>query len=230
MQRPLLVTADEDACPRRVYGPVRPGSALVADPQHFSYSRITRAIRPRLRVPPMRCALVALVLTLMGSALGAAGATAGPPCWKTLLTDEWDSRIDGTYSVRCYEQALKHLPEDVLVYGQAKNDLERALLNAVAVNGHHQLEGGTLVPGGVNADAHLRRGVFQRLLARLGPASPTAAPLPLLVLAGISLLLMAAAGASVAARWVYARRARRRSSPPDEEPGRHHIATIQKPI
>jgi hypothetical protein len=156
-----------------------------------------------------RWLLAVLAVALMASAFGAGGAAARPACWKTLLTDEWDGRIDGTYPVRCYEQALKHLPEDVLVYGQAKNDLERALLNAVAMNGHHPLAGGALVPGEANA-THPRRGVFERLLARLGPASPTAVPLPLLVLAGISLILMTAAAASVAARWMYARRARRR--------------------
>ena len=156
----------------------------------------------------MRCALAVLALALMPLAFGTSAAAARPPCWKTLLTDEWDGRIDGTYSVRCYEQALNHLPEDVLVYGQAKNDLERALLNAVAMNGHRPLGGGTLVPGEGNAGTHSRRGVVQRLLASLGPASPTSAPLPLLVLAGISLLLVAAAGVSVAARWRYARRSR----------------------
>jgi hypothetical protein len=165
----------------------------------------------------MRWPLAVLGIALTALAFGTGSAAARSACWKTLLTDEWDGRIDGTYPVRCYDQALKHLPEDVLVYGQAKNDLERALLTAVAVNGNHPLGAGTLVPADVkaSADTRPRKGVLQRLLTRLGPTSPTAAPLPLLLLAGIALLLMAAAGASVAARWMYARRGRRRSSSTD---------------
>ena len=165
-------------------------------------------------MPKVRWVLAVVAAALVASAFGAGSAAARPACWKTLLTDEWDGRIDGTYSVRCYEQALQHLPEDVLVYGQAKNDLERALLTAVAANGHHPLGAGVLVRADAKATAQRRRkGVLERLLARLGPASPTAAPVPLLVLAGIALLLMSAAGVSVAARWVYARR--RRSSSMD---------------
>jgi hypothetical protein len=200
--------------PDRVYGCVRPEFAPLPDPEHFAYSRITQAKPPLAVMPEVRWFLAVVAIALVASAFGAGGAAARPACWKTLLTDEWDGRIDGIYPVRCYEQALKHLPEDVLVYGQAKNDLERALLTAVAVNGNHPLGAAVLVPADSKAPAQPRprKGVLQRLLAGLGPTSPTAAPLPLLVLAGIAVLLMAAAGASVAARWAYARRRRRSSS------------------
>jgi hypothetical protein len=56
---------------------------------------------------------------------GSAGAT--PSCASRLLADWRDGRIDGTYPVPCYRQALAHLPEDVRVYSTAQADITRAL-------------------------------------------------------------------------------------------------------
>jgi hypothetical protein len=62
------------------------------------------------------------------AALGFAGsAGAAPSCASRLLADWRDGRIDGTYPVSCYRQALAHLPEDVRVYSTAQADITRAL-------------------------------------------------------------------------------------------------------
>jgi hypothetical protein len=63
--------------------------------------------------------LVALVFT------GSAGAS--QTCASRLLADWRDGRIDQTYGVSCYRQALAHLPEDVQVYSTAQSDITRAL-------------------------------------------------------------------------------------------------------
>ena len=63
--------------------------------------------------------LIALAVT------GTAGATQS--CGSRVLADWRDGRIDGTYPVNCYRQALAHLPEDVRVYSTAQSDITRAL-------------------------------------------------------------------------------------------------------
>jgi hypothetical protein len=54
----------------------------------------------------------------------AAGAT---DCSTRLLSDWEDGRIDRTYPVHCYREALESLPEDLQVYSTAESDLTRAL-------------------------------------------------------------------------------------------------------
>jgi hypothetical protein len=62
------------------------------------------------------------------AALAFAGSTgATPSCASRLLADWRDGRIDQTYPVACYRQALAHLPEDLRVYSTAQNDITRAL-------------------------------------------------------------------------------------------------------
>ncbi|HEY5659199.1 MAG TPA: hypothetical protein VIR59_00315 [Gaiellaceae bacterium] len=67
----------------------------------------------------MAAGLLALAVT------GTAGAA--PSCGTRLLDDWRDGRIDNTYAVACYRQALANLPEDVRVYSSAQADITRAL-------------------------------------------------------------------------------------------------------
>jgi hypothetical protein len=67
----------------------------------------------------MGLGLIALAVT------GTAGATQS--CGSRVLADWRDGRIDGTYPVNCYRQALARLPEDVRVYSTAQADITRAL-------------------------------------------------------------------------------------------------------
>ena len=61
------------------------------------------------------------------AALIAGPAAAAPDCSARLLADWQDGRIDRTYPVHCYREALKSLPEDLQVYSTAASDLTRAL-------------------------------------------------------------------------------------------------------
>jgi hypothetical protein len=54
-------------------------------------------------------------------------AAASTGCASRLLADWKDGRIDGTYPVPCYRQALAKLPEDLRVYSTAHGDITRAL-------------------------------------------------------------------------------------------------------
>ena len=86
----------------------------------------------------MAAGLVALVL--------AAPAGAASSCAARLIADWRDGRIDGTYPVACYRQALAHLPEDIRVYSSAPSDITRALQTRVAraepAKGHQSNGGG----------------------------------------------------------------------------------------
>ena len=74
--------------------------------------------------------LTAAVATLV-VAVGAAPASAAVPCWKRLLNDWYDGRIDNAYPVSCYRAAIRNLPEDVKAYSSAREDINRALLAAI---------------------------------------------------------------------------------------------------
>jgi hypothetical protein len=68
---------------------------------------------------------VAVGLVVLGCLTGTAAAK--PSCASRLLADWKDGRIDQTYPVACYRQALADLPEDVRVYSTAQTDITRAL-------------------------------------------------------------------------------------------------------
>ncbi|MBA2474771.1 MAG: hypothetical protein H0V40_02260 [Actinobacteria bacterium] len=79
-----------------------------------------------------RRALLALAIlaAALGAGLAAAPQAAAKPCSTELINDWYDGRIDKSYPLRCYRQALKELPEDVETYSSARDDIERALLQA----------------------------------------------------------------------------------------------------
>jgi cobalamin biosynthesis Mg chelatase CobN len=61
-----------------------------------------------------------------------APASAAVPCWKKLMNDWYSPPINNVYPIPCYHQAIKHLPTDVSVYSSARDDIERALQQAIA--------------------------------------------------------------------------------------------------
>jgi hypothetical protein len=73
------------------------------------------------------CFLALFSAAICAVLLLAGPAGAAPGCASRLLADWQDGRIDGTYPVSCYRQALAHLPEDVRVYSSAQSDITRAL-------------------------------------------------------------------------------------------------------
>ena len=73
-----------------------------------------------------------LVFTLatIAAASGLAGAPAGSaaePCWRVLVDDWADGAISNLYPISCYRQALQNMPEDVRLYSNASDDINRAL-------------------------------------------------------------------------------------------------------
>jgi hypothetical protein len=164
--------------------------------------------------------LLLTAAAIVGAALGLAQpaeARTMSSCSKALIHDWYvDGRVDKTYPVHCYREALKKLPEDQIIYGSLRQDLTRALQSAIRQHGGHVSRDTLVVPlggasGGGKGDGPsggaASGGVFRWLSRKLGPGTADSIPIPLLVLAGLAFALMAAAGISFLARRMQARRA-----------------------
>ena len=172
----------------------------------------------------LAAATVLATVFLAAQAGAAAGAT---PCWKKLLNDWYDGRIDNVYPVSCYRQTLKHLPEDISVYSSARDDILRALQSARAqlrkskkpagpnalvpaqttaeptttneqqsttttTGGTTAPPGGTDAGGGTSSPGRKPPPGLPGVAQQLNSSSPSSVPVPLLVLGGLALLLVAA--------------------------------------
>jgi hypothetical protein len=187
--------------------------------------------------------LAAAVLAAAAAVPAQASAASSPPCWKQVINDWFDGRIDRVYPLRCYREAIARLPEDVEVYSDAEREINAAMLAAAraerssggspTATGPDDPAGGAGGPGSPGAGggpgsgggddgspgaAGEDEGFVGDVLNLVGPRNADSIPLPLLVLAGIALLLLAAAAASFVARRVQARRVPVAQSPTDGSP------------
>jgi hypothetical protein len=166
-----------------------------------------------------------LILLVTALAIGAALGVAQPAqarsmstCSKALVHDWYvDGRVDKTYPVHCYREALRQIPEDQVIYGSLREDLTRALQSAIRQHDGHVDANTPVLPfgGGGSGDGNgpngtgspSSGGVFHWLAKKLGPSTADSIPIPLLVLGGLAFTLIAAAGVSFLARRMQARRA-----------------------
>jgi hypothetical protein len=183
---------------------------------------------PRTNI--LRGALVALiaVATLAFSATAASAKSGNPaPCWKVLINDWYDGRIDGTYPIHCYRDALKHLPTDVKTYSSAYDDIKQALQARITQG--KKTTGGTTTPSGPSggssgngptgpsspggggngptsgsqsptSGSQNASGPIGKAFDATKPGSADSVPVPLIVLGAVALLLMAAGAAGFVAR------------------------------
>ena len=144
--------------------------------------------------------LVALSMSLAFA--GPAGA-ATSPCGKKVLDDWWDNgRVDRLYPLHCYEEAIDGFPADIRDYSDAEQVISRALQAAVGGNlasggqdpspddDAGERDPGAPVPGGPE-DPGANGGSEAAPDVDGGTSS---VPIPLLVLGGMSLALLAAGG------------------------------------
>jgi hypothetical protein len=168
---------------------------------------------PKFLTPSILLATALAVVAALGFAQPAQARTMST-CSAALIHDWYvDGRVDKTYPVHCYREALRDIPEDQLIYGTLRDDLRRALQSAIRDNGGH-VNANTPVPplgggsGPGNPGGTGTSGGFLHWVARaLGPNTADSIPIPLLVLGGLAFALMAAAGVSFLARRMQARRA-----------------------
>ena len=163
----------------------------------------------------LRAALIALAAIL---AIAVSPAAAAKPCWQRLIDDYSDGRIDRTYPVACYSEALAHLPEDVRIYSSAEDDINRALVTSAArkqtparaaaeartaakaaprrVGTPHRRPATRVQPRRPDLD----RGALRTASARKVEATSSHVPLPVLVSAIGGAVLVAAGSASALRR------------------------------
>ena len=148
----------------------------------------------------------AFVLAAFVSVLIAAApaANAAPSCGRQVI-DDWydDGRIDGTYAFHCYDDAIEILPRDVQDYSSAKEDIERAL--TAKLRGE-PAPPATTDPSPDNEEPGPPTGPDGPEATPPLGESASSVPIPLLILAGLALLLVVGGSAGYVIRRIQSRR------------------------
>jgi hypothetical protein len=184
----------------------------VTPPPHIS--RIAHALVAGLAV--LASAFVALALS------APADAAAKTVCGDKVLADWFDNgRIDRLYPLHCYEDAIDAIPDDLRDYADAEQVINRALQSALrgrlAPGGQDPTpgdssDGGTPgSPGSGGPDDP--NGGGQVAAPEVDTSAPSSVPIPLLVLGGMSIALLAAGGLGYLSR---RRQAAHDDLPPDD--------------
>lgn len=167
-----------------------------SDKQNPYASHTSRLLRPSRLVPrvilqpslPLRAA--ALLAGLVAALVTAGSGGAATPCSEAILADWLDnSRIDRIYDLPCYEAAIDSIPTDLLDYTDAADVISRAFHDASGRRlENRQLEGPSTTeqPPGV--------------VPVVDSSASTSVPIPLLVLGGMSVILLAAGGLGYTSR------------------------------
>src|SRR5438093_12165808 len=126
-------------------------------------------------------ALVVVIATLASVGAATAGTVS---CEEKVLSDWSDNgRIDGIYPLHCYQDALAKMPTDLRDYTNASDVIGHALTRALSAD---DSSGTSRVAAGAAPGA--------------GANGPSSLPLPLVLLATLSLLVLAAGGAGYLSR------------------------------
>jgi hypothetical protein len=170
--------------------------------------------------------VVALVALAAAMAAGPAAAKA-KGCAEKVVADWYDHadhKVHGHYPLNCYREALASLDSSVQDYTNAREAITQALAAAILLKGGGGYNGptpgtpATSIPRGAKWIEYHNTYDFGLDTAApgSGPAAPTSnanpssVPVPLLVLAGLALVLLLAGGGSYIARRIKANR----STPP----------------
>jgi hypothetical protein len=180
--------------------------------------------------------------TSTASAAPASGGKVTSTCWKDVVNDwlQHQPNVVGHYPIPCYRQALQHLNNypDIRQYSNAPDDIHRAMLLAISQDkgggGSGQSSGGGGSGGGGGSSSggssssgsgtsttpDQSKSFITRLFDAVGPANAESIPLPLLVLAGLAVLLLLAAFGTWLAKRIQARRMTPAPSPAPAQPKR----------
>jgi hypothetical protein len=171
------------------------------------------------------CAFVAgIVMLAAAAALLAPSSAMASACGDRVLDDWWDNgRIDRQYPIQCYHDAIDSIPDDLRDYANVEEVISRALQAAISGEG-----GGPSDPDEPSTDGSPTRPADGspggnddpgEVLDGVDASSPSSIPIPLLLLAAMSILLLGAGGLGYLSR-------RRNGEalgevvdvPPDDEP------------
>jgi hypothetical protein len=178
-----------------------------------------------MRIRPAAITLVLLVLVAglaAAAALPSSAAAAGKPCWERVIDDWLDNgTIDKQYKAACYQQALKHVPEDLRDYSNITDAISAALSASLRGDGNGNGNGNGSPSGGGgsssgsgSSDAGKSRvpqavpaqSIYDKGIHSLGTTKASSIPIPLLVLAALGALLLVSAGGLAASKRLKARR------------------------
>ena len=135
-------------------------------------------------------ALTGFVLVLICSLVSVPAATGASPC-ATKVVDDWydNGRIDNRYALPCYDEAIDAISPDIRDYIDAEEVIARALQRAARERGiakkpHSRPRTPSVIQSPPPKD-----------VPSVDTSAATAIPIPLLVLAALSVVLLAS-GAS----------------------------------
>jgi hypothetical protein len=154
--------------------------------------------------------LFALAAFTALSFAGSAGATT--KCGERVLADWYDNgRIDKLYPLNCYEDAIDAIPDDIGPYVDAADVITRALQGALhsnlvkggcdpsadgspddCTNGQGGGNGNGSNGGNGGSGSGDSTDGGQQAASDVDTSAPSSVPIPLIVLGGLSLLLLAA--------------------------------------
>ena len=178
-----------------------------------------------------------MLVATLAALVGASPAAAAKSCGEQVI-DDWydDGRVDRTYALHCYDDAIEALPRDVRDYSSAREDIQRALQAAMrgeeappattdpspgsgADDGDDPGDDGpddaptettdtteTTTTTGAGGSGDPGGGGSEAAPPVDTEESASSIPIPLLVLAGLALLLVAAGSAGYLVRRYQARR------------------------
>lgn len=179
-------------------------------------------------------AVLALLIAAAASLSLAPPAAASSECGKKVLADWFDNgRIDRLYPLHCYEDAIDLIPKDLRPYADAEEVISRALAQAlrgeIAPGGCDPTPDGSgddCKPGGgkknngsnggSNGGGDTTTTTGSEAVPDVDTSAATSVPIPLLVLGGMSVALLAAGGLGYASR--------RRQGIDGDEPGSDPLA------
>ena len=170
----------------------------------------------RSRLLPVLATVLALVAVTALASAPAADAKA-KTCAEQIVADWYgDGRVDKIFPLHCYQEAIRSLPVDVLDYSNAKEDILRALAYARKDKPDPGPSGSTTDPTGENGGptgtgpdggpGDPGSGEQTSASDDVDTSGPSSVPVPLLILGGLALLLLAAGGAGYLSRRAQARR------------------------
>jgi hypothetical protein len=150
----------------------------------------------------------ALLLPVSAPAVAASSTT---PCWQLVMNQWYQGEIKSVFPLDCYHEAIKHLPTDIQVYSSARQDITAALQAAISYDS--KLKAATQTTTSASGTPTTTTtakipipivkthgpgsgggGAIPSAINSASPGGSTSFPLPLLILGGLAILLVAAGG------------------------------------
>jgi hypothetical protein len=130
-------------------------------------------------------AIGGFVLAFVASLALIPTASGTSPCATEVLSDWYDNgRIDNRYALHCYDEAIDAVPSDIRDYVDAQEVIARALQEAANERGAGRRPRSTpRTPSVVERPQ-------PKDVPKVDTAAPTSIPIPLVVLASLSLVLL----------------------------------------